>query len=263
MVIGLLLMVSLIGLAVDARIIAGAPAWLKPVKFCLSTVIYLVSLAFMTRTLPQTRVLRWATTGTSVILTIEVAVILVQAARGTTSHFNVDTPLDASIFAGMGVGIMLVWLASIALLWQHWRTPHPDRALALAFRVGLLLHIVGASFGWMMTRPFPGQVDAITRGERPRIVGSHTVGGKDGGPGLPLTKWSTAYGDLRVPHFVGMHALQLLPLLLLGVRRVRRTRDDRTELTVLYAASGVYAVLVLLVLRQAVAGHPLLALPVT
>jgi len=185
----------------------------------------------------------------------------VQAARGTTSHFNIDSTLDAQIFRTMGVGIATVWVASMYVLWRHLRTPAVDRAMATAFRVGLALNILASGVGWRMTQPAPGQIEAIKRGERPRIVGAHSVGGTDGGPGMPLTKWSAGHGDLRVPHFVGMHALQLLPLLLLGMRAVRRVSDDRVERVMLYAVASVNAAAFVAVLAQALLGVPLLPPP--
>lgn len=256
-----LLMIALIGLAVDHRVVTDAPAWLKPVKFSVSVPVFLVFLAWMVHELPATAGIKRASALISWILTVEVALIMVQAARGTTSHFNVDTPLDAAVFSSMGSGIAITWLSTMFILWTHWRSPATDRALAMAFRLGLALNILGAGVGWRMTTPSAEQVQAMQRGERPMVAGAHTVGGKDGGPGLPLTHWSTEHGDLRVSHFLGMHALQLLPLLLLGLRAVRRRDNDGVEQAVLLAATTVCALAFVATLVQALRGIPLLSLP--
>ena len=255
-----LFLVALIGLAMDTRVITGAPAWLKPAKFGLSVAVYLLSLAWMVRDLPRTPTLRRATSTIAWIITAEVLLIFVQAARGTTSHFNVNTPTDSAIYSAMGVGIATVWIASAVILWQHWRAPSRDTSMAMALRFGLALNILGAGVGWTMTRPFPGQIEAMQRGERPYIVGAHTVGARDGGPGLPVAGWSTEHGDLRVPHFLGMHALQVLPILLLMVRGLRRTRNDAIERTVLVVATSACGIAFVAALMHALRGLPLVPL---
>jgi hypothetical protein len=68
-------------------------------------------------------------------------------------------------------------------------------------------------------------------------------------------------GDLRVAHFVGMHALQLLPVLLLGIRRLRGTHDDAVERTALVVAAIVALGTFLALLLQALNGQPLIPLP--
>lgn len=249
---------AVIGLVVDDRLITGAPAWLKPAKFGASGAIYLVTMSFMMRDLSPTPTVRVAKSLIAWILALETAVIAVQAARGTTSHFNIDTPLDAAIFSSMGLGIATVWIMSAVLLWKHLRTPAADRTMAMALRLGLALNIAGAGVGWTMTQPRPAQLAAMQRGERPFRVGSHTVGAPDGGAGLALTQWSREHGDLRIPHFVGMHAWQLLPLLLLGLRRVRTASHDGTERATILVASTACAAVFIAALVQALAGHPLI-----
>ncbi len=257
----ILLGVALIGLLVDDRVITGAPAWLKPAKFGLSGAVYLVTMAWMVRDLQKSRLLRIATTLIGWILALETGLIALQAMRGTTSHFNIDTPLNAVIYSSMGVGIATVWVMSAILLWLHLRTPATDRTMALALRIGLALNIAGAGVGWTMTQPREDQLAAMKRGERPWLAGTHTIGAPDGGPGLPLTTWSRSHGDLRIPHFLGMHAWQLLPLLLLGLRRIRSATDDNTERTAIVFASLACGGLFLAALAQALAGHPLLPFP--
>src|SRR5437868_2981094 len=82
--------------------------------------------------------------------------------------------------------------------------------------------IAGALTGPLMTRPTVAQLANARAGGRMTIVGAHTVGAPDGGAGVPLTGWSRAHGDVRVPHFVGLHAIQALAIFALLLRRRRR-----------------------------------------
>lgn len=254
------LLLVLVGLFIDDRTVTGAPVWLKPAKFAASAAVYMLSIEWMVQPLLPSTGVRRASTAIGWLLTLEVALISLQAARGTTSHFNVDSALNGAVFSTMGGAIAIVWVLSMYILWRHGRTTIADRAMARAFRIGLALNILGAGVGWRMTQPAPGQVAANAQGVRPRVVGAHTVGAPDGGPGMPITTWSTTNGDLRVPHFVGMHALQWLPLLVLFVRSRRRARNDRFEQVVISGASVASAVLFVVVLVQALRGLPLVSL---
>ena len=116
--------------------------------------------------------------------------------------------------------------------------------------MGLAIAIVGASSGGLMTRPTAAQLEMMRAGGRPASVGAHTVGGPDGGPGLPGTGWSVEHGDMRVAHFIGLHAFQALPLLALP----RRGWNDRTRVRVVVAAGVSYALLFAVLLSEALRG---------
>jgi hypothetical protein len=247
---------SLAAMAVDHTTILGAPTWLKPAKFAISTAIYAFTLAWIFSYLPERRrltaIVGWLT---AVILTMEVAIIDVQAARGVTSHFNVGTALDAALFSAMGTGILIVFGAAIALTIALFRHRFADAGLGWALRLGLLMTVVGQATGGFMTTPTPEQL-AAAKTTRITVAGSHTVGGHDGGPGMPVTGWSREHGDLRAPHFVGLHAVQALPAIawLIGPlgSAVRRRRA-------IFAAAAAYVALFAILLAQALSGQPLLA----
>ena len=252
---------SLVGLVVDPRAIAGAPAWLKPFKFALSIVLYSFTLLWMLRFVQGRRFLvRLVSVVSLLAFLVEIAVIATQALRGTTSHFNVGTQLDAALFSIMGMFVVLIWamnlVAAVLLLLQRL----PDPAFAWALRLGLLIALLGTAVGFLMTRPTPEQGAAMAAGARPAVIGAHSVGVADGGPGLPIVGWSTTGGDLRVGHFVGMHALQLMPIVgwLLARRRARRLGDAR-RLALTWIAGLGYLGLTALVVWQALRGQPLLA----
>jgi len=247
-----------LGLLLDPRIITGAPAWLKPLKFAVSTAIYTFTLTWVFTFLPDwPRMRRIVGTGTAAALVLEVVLIAGQAWRGTTSHFNNATPFDAAVFGVMGLVIVLQTLLAVALAVALWRQPFADPALGWALRLGVIVTVLGAFTGGLMTRPTAAQIaDARATRQMP-ISGAHTVGAPDGGPGLPLTGWSTRHGDVRVPHFIGLHAWQALPLFVLVVLR---RGSDRTRTRLAIAAAGVYAAVFVGLLVQALRALPVLPL---
>jgi hypothetical protein len=245
------------GLWLDPRTILGAPAWLKPTKFAASIAIYCLTLVWVFSYIPaDVRTRRVVSRVTTAAMLIEIAIIGLQSARGTASHFNVSTPLDSSFWTLMGLSIVAQTVASVAVAIALFRQAFEDRALGWALRLGMVITIAGASLGGVMTRPTQAQIADMKAG-RASVAGAHTVGALDGGPGITVTGWSRAHGDLRVAHFMGLHALQVLPLLALALRRTRSSRAQRVRLIATLA--GSYVGLVGIVLWQALRGQSLLA----
>ena len=251
------LALTALGLAIDPRLVTGAPAWLKPAKFAVSISIYAFTLAWMFSFLgawrKTRRIVGWTT---AIVMVLEMAIIALQAFRGTTSHFNAATPLDMSLGITMGIAIVTQTLSTIAVAAALWRQRFEDAALGWALRLGMTMTIVGAFTGGLMTAPTSQQLAAAKAGEGMTIAGAHTVGAPDGGPGLPGTGWSTEHGDLRVPHFLGLHALQALPLLALVL--ARRRVSDIVRVRMVKVAAASYSGLFGILLTQALRGQSVL-----
>jgi hypothetical protein len=205
---------TLVGLVVDPRVITGAPAWLKPTKFAISISVYAATFVWLlTFVQGHRRVVKFVAWVTTAGLLVEMALIATQVVRGTTSHFNVSTPINGAIYYIMGMTVVCVWTANLILGIVLMRQRFPDPAFAWALRLGALISFVGMSVAFLMTAgPTSAERAAAKAGNGMPIVGAHSVGVADGGPGIPILGWSTVGGDLRIPHFVGLHALQLLPL---------------------------------------------------
>jgi hypothetical protein len=116
-----------------------------------------------------------------------------------------------------------------------------DAPMVSAIRQSLVIFLAGNAIGgYMLAR------------------GSHTVGMADGGPGLPFLNWSTIGGDLRIAHFIAIHAIQIVPLFAYILSRMapiptvrqRRLAIAVMALTVAIAVGGTFV--------QAALGHPLL-----
>lgn len=252
-----LLAACVVGLWLDPRSALGAPVWLKPAKFAASIAIYSVSLIGLFSYVPEhVRTRRIVGRATAAAMLIEMGIIGLQAARGTTSHFNVSTPLNAVLWTLMGLAIVGQTLTSVAVAVALFRQPFADGALGWAVRLGMVLTIAGAFLGGVMTRPTEEQMIEMRAGQA-SVSGAHTVGAPDGGAGITVTGWSRQHGDLRVAHFMGLHALQVLPLFALGLRRTRASQAKRVRLV--FAVAGSYVGLVGVVLWQALRGKSLIA----
>jgi hypothetical protein len=232
----------------DARTVTGINPWIKPMKFAASVAVFLFTMAWLLEYLKAygraVRVVSW---GVAAVFAVEQACIFLQAARGTTSHFNTRSAFDAAVFSLMGMMIVLnTALTAFVLLLFFRRAAADGPPLAPAYlwgvRLGLLLFIAAGLQGFVMTSQM-----------------GHTVGAADGGPGLPLLSWSTRAGDLRIAHALGLHALQALPLA--GYAFSRRTASERRhQVAFTFAFAAVYAAAFALLFRQAMLGRPLLAL---
>lgn len=253
----LLTLFFIIGLFADPRTITGAPAWLKPVKFGVSITLYTLTLIWMLSFI-RGRARLVAVLGWTVLVTfgLEWIAIVTQVVRGTSSHFNVTTPLDASLWGLMAISIAVLWGANFViaalLLFQRFENP----AFAWGLRLGLILTIIGMGLGYLMTSPTAQQLAGWRTEEAVTVVGAHTVGGPDGGPGLPVVGWSTQGGDLRAPHFVGMHALQVVPFL--GWFISRRRWNMKARVALVWVASSFYLGVMGLLTWQALRAQPLI-----
>jgi len=199
---GWVCLVGALACAVLTRIsstrVRGINAWIKPLKFFVSVNVFAWTLGWYLGYLgsrPAVSIYTWVVAGA---LACELLWITGQAARGQRSHFNLSSAFNAVLSASMGVVVvvLMLWTAYVGLLFCQAPLPDLPPAYAWAIRLGIGLFVVFAFEGGLMASRQ-----------------AHTVGGPDGGPGLPALGWSTRHGDLRVAHFLGMHALQVLPLL--------------------------------------------------
>lgn len=237
-----LLLVPVFGLLMifDDTQILGINRWIKPVKFLTSITIFVWTIAVLLQYLKHfPRTSSFVSWSIVFILSVEMLIIIVQAARGTTSHFNIKTPLDGFLFGLMGILIVsnTILVAYLLFLFFTSGIELPPTIL-WGIRLGILVFLLGSIEGGYMSSQL-----------------GHAVGVKDGGPGLPLVNWSTVAGDLRVAHFFGLHAIQAIPLFGYFANRFRL--PAATPLTFLFAFG--YLAFFSLLFLQALKGQPFLS----
>lgn len=241
LVIALLLLV-LAGL--DDRSFNGVSVWTKPWKFHVSVSVHLLTLAWCAAMLPDTPA-RARSLGRMGLVALacsvfELAYITWRAARGEASHFNQGSLFAIVMYGLMGFGAVALTACAGWLGWHIARAR--DFAFGPVLQHGLALGLVlGFGLGTVAGLYLGGQT-------------GHWVGGTPSdAPGLPLMGWSRDGGDLRVAHFFGLHAMQVLPLV---AWLAARWAAPATALRGLNALATAYAALTVYTFVQAVMGRP-------
>jgi hypothetical protein len=175
----------------------GINAYIKPFKFAVSTFLYSWTMAWFLGYLPtfNPTYFNWI-----IIITLgfEIFYIALQASKGELSHYNVSTPIKSFLYAMMGLMATIATIATAyiaVLFFGNSVAELPDYYL-WSIRLGLIIFVIFSFEGFAM-------------GSRM----THTIGGLDGSKGIPILNWSFTHGDLRIAHFIGMHALQIIPIL--------------------------------------------------
>jgi hypothetical protein len=169
-----------------------------------------------------------------ILWSFEIFYIALQASKGQLSHFNLSTPVYSFLYSLMALAASAITLytAYIGLLFFKSDFPDLPNYYLWAIRFGIIIFVIFSFEGFAMGSRLNHSVGALNDNSNWFIVG-----------------WSKIVGDLRVSHFIGMHALQVVPVLSYYLFKT-------TNLTI--GLSIVYGLLALLTLIQALQGKPLI-----
>lgn len=208
-------------------------AWYKPFKFAFSTFLFAWAMAWYCYYLPDfnIKLFNWSVI---ILLGFEIIYIAFQANKGQLSHYNISTPVYAALYSMMAIAATLVTLytAYVGILFFINKFPDLPNYYLWAVRLGIIIFVIFSFEGFAMGSRLNHSVGALNDNSNWFIVG-----------------WSKTVGDLRVSHFIGMHALQILPVLSYYAFK-------NTKLTI--GVSILYGMLALVTLIQALQGKPLI-----
>ena len=240
----LLSAVAILLQTMDPRLLeSGVNVWVKPAKFFSSIGIFALTAAwFFGYVRPERRNSRLMRATAAVLIasgTFELLWICWQASNGLESHFNNDTPLFSIMYSLMGLFAVLLVGTTVPLAWEIARRPAQGlgRDFVAAVVIGLLLtFLLGGILGGYMS-----------------AQAGHSVGA-EGGRAF-LFGWNRSGGDLRIAHFLGIHAEQAIPILAALVAEAGL--GQRARWGALTIGTAAYVALTLAIFAQAVAGRPL------
>jgi hypothetical protein len=188
---------------VDERLLNGVNVWIKPIKFHLTAGVFIWTMAVLLDFLPDRKKVARISFYLMLCMAVETFFIDLQAARGVASHFNHTSIFNEIVYAVMGVFILFNTGVVSYTAYQFFKqSTELSQAMLWVVRLGLILFVIGSLEGGVMSG-----------------LDKHSVGAPDDVVGLFFLNWNTQGGDLRIAHFMGIHALQVIPLFAYLVER--------------------------------------------
>lgn len=219
--------------------------WIKPIKFSMSfsTFASTVCLLLLALKVPdwQLKLARHAIAGSVALEIFSLAAQAWRSVYAAGAHTLVDSVLAQLTNSMVMVNTAIVTWILLLFCANRVRSQVVDVPMVAAIRYSIVIFLLGnAVGGYMLAR------------------GSHSVGVADGGPGLPFVNWSTIGGDLRIAHFIAIHAIQIVPLFAYILSQMAPIPSVKQRRLAVAAVALVVALAVSATFVQAALGHPLL-----
>jgi hypothetical protein len=224
-------------------LIGGVNAWIKPIKFCISFGMYAWTVAWWFGYLRgNEKVLLCLRRSFFITIAVEILSIALQAVRDVLTQHHLTATLDSAIAATMTTMIfintlLVIWVA--VLFWRDHFNLTP--AYVWSIRLGIVVFLVGNAIGGQMLAHH-----------------SHTIGAADGPSGMPFVNWSTIAGDLRISHFLSIHAIQVIPLIAFMLETFRPRWSQARQTVAVFVTTALFSIFVALAWVEAMLGIPLM-----
>ena len=237
-------------LVVTGSSISGPVSFRKAMTFAETLGLACWSVGWMLPMFKLRRLTEWLISSFVMLVAIGEAFLMsMQVWRGVPSHYNFTTPFNAAVFYATGAGAAGFSVVAIILLRLSFRKTNATPSILLAVRAGLLMTLCGSVVGVLMSinnGPIWQGIAAIVARYGHGVIGRY-AGQAEG----------TIGGSLITIHALGVHGLELLPLV--GWMLGYSTLAERARTRLVAATALSWATLLALLAFQALRGQPLFA----
>ena len=225
----------------DPRLIEGERVWTKPLKFAASLSLHFATIALVLDRLPVGADLRSIVQLSVLAAIAEFIWIALNASQARRSHFDVSSRTRATLYFTMAVAAFFVLLPAPAIAVQIFL--EPPMTWPLAVRIGVGLGFMG------------GAILTVVTAYRLGGNGGRYVGKAPSRPvRMPLTGWTLNAADLRIPHFLALHTLQIIPATAVVISLVE---ISWIAIAAVWLASASWGLFVIISFTRTLSGRPL------